>query len=1002
MDLRNNDITMMKKITTIVGMSLLALSFAACSGEDTAASTGLSADNQIALTATIAADYDAGYAAGAPGAASGLDALTRAAQWSGFTAEGTQFAAGQTISLYMPGALSASGTALESTHSPLAATVTDGQRLLSFGAYYWPLTAEGGLTFYALYPDGLATGSRTASYPFAVSGAQGGVEGAVLQSPSGKSADVLYATTTVSRRSEQPVPLTFLHRMSKVSLVLNPDADMLPSHLESCSVSLGDVYRGATLAMSDGTVTAVTASGTGYVAPDPVTVKAGTTGDSSTDNTSLSNYCLLPPGQNLAGRTVTVTLSDGSALSYIIPQRDSDGDTTPDDILLRGGCHYRLTLDVSATKLTLRSLVIEPWTDVLYGEDGLYVIDYALLPLTVEMQEAGTLNAVNSSGNTYEYRMFSAVNNTWSGWQVLPASVSGLSTGDKVQLRGTAEPGSDLSHLLTLTSTARHTVYGNVMSLVVGSDLTAPAPAPAPAPSRRVASPTTLTNNYAFARLFQGDTGLTNASSLLLPATTLKPYCYYEMFRGCTGLLRVPALPATTLAQECYRGMFRDCASLSVAPVLLAGTLAEGCYREMLQGCTSLTVAPDLPAATLMPHCYRDLLNGCTSLATASDLPAATLAEGCYYGLYQGCTSLEKAPMLLALTLARSSYQQMFQGCTSLNEVHCAATDISATNCTTNWLASVSTTGAFYGERSTLWKEGGSGIPPTWENDILEKPRDKPLTFEATGANAQVAFTNNGSTADGYKYRTAAAGADWGDWASYTLGTVITLANVGDRVQFIGNQEPGSGSSKYIRFVSSSVGNLKVYGNVMSLKSGLDGSGDYSEAFKTDNTITNNYAFANLFNGNTKITDISQLVLPAISLVTGCYYCMFRGCTGLTGALPEGLLPATTLTPYCYFRMFEGCTGITQTPRLNATALVDYCYQAMFRNCSELSTVYCYASSGINTSSSTYKWLDGVAASGTFYKNASAGATSGGSDTNWPLNDEDGIPSGWTLDSYTP
>ena len=976
MDLRNNDITMMKKITTIVGMSLLALSFAACSGEDTAASTGLSADNQIALTATIAADYDAGYAAGAPAAASGLDALTRAAQWSGFTAEGTQFTAGQTISLYMPGALSASGAALESTHSPLAATVTDGQRLLSFGAYYWPLTAEGGLTFYALYPDGLATGSRTASYPFAVSGAQGGVEGAVLQSPSGKSADVLYATTTVSRRSEQPVPLTFLHRMSKVSLVLNPDADMLPSHLESCSVSLGDVYRGATLAMSDGTVTAVTASGTGYVAPDPVTVKAGTTGDPSTDNTSLSNYCLLPPGQNLAGRTVTVTLSDGSELSYIIPQRDSDGNTTPDDILLRGGCHYRLTLDVSATMLTLRSLVIEPWTDVLYGEDGLYVIDYALLPLTVEMQEAGTLNAANSSGNTYEYRMFSAVNNTWSGWQVLPASVSGLSTGDKVQLRGTAEPGSDLSHLLTLTSTARHTVYGNVMSLVVGSDLTAPAPAPAPAPSRRVASLTAFTNNYAFARLFQGDTGLTNASSLLLPATTLTPYCYYEMFRGCTGLLRVPALPATTLAQECYRGMFRDCASLSVAPVLLAGTLAEGCYCEMLQGCTSLTVAPDLPAATLMPHCYRDLLNGCTSLATASDLPAATLTEGCYYGLYQGCTSL--------------------------NEVHCAATDISATDCTTDWLKGVSTTGAFYGERSTLWKEGGSGVPPTWENDILEKPRDKPLTFEAVTADAQVAFTNSGSTANGYKYRKAAVGADWGDWTSYTLGTVITLAKVGDRVQFIGNQEPGSGSSKYIRFVSSAGGNLKVYGNVMSLKSGLNGSGDYSEAFKTDNTITNSYAFANLFNGNSKITDISDLVLPAISLVTGCYYGMFQDCRGLTGALPAGLLPATTLASRCYYSMFENCRNITQTPKLNATTLVSECYCQMFSDCRKLNTVYCYASSGIDNGRSTLSWLSSVAASGTFYKNPATPVGSGTSGKYWPTSNSSGIPSSWTVQDYIP
>ena len=36
----------------------------------------------------------------------------------------------------------------------------------------------------------------------------------------------------------------------------------------------------------------------------------------------------------------------------------------------------------------------------------------------------------------------------------------------------------------------------------------------------------------------------------------LPSYCYYYMFRSCTGLTTAPALPATTLASSCYQYMF--------------------------------------------------------------------------------------------------------------------------------------------------------------------------------------------------------------------------------------------------------------------------------------------------------------------------------------------------------------------------------------------------------------------------------------------------------------
>ena len=69
------------------------------------------------------------------------------------------------------------------------------------------------------------------------------------------------------------------------------------------------------------------------------------------------------------------------------------------------------------------------------------------------------------------------------------------------------------------------------------------------------------------------------------------------------------------------------------------------------------------------------------------------------------------------------------------------------------------------------------------------------------------------------------------------------------------------------------------------------------------------------------------------TMTSGCYQCMFKGCTGLTQA---PALPATTLAPYCYNGMFEGCTGLTQAPALPATTLAESCYGGMFQGCTAL------------------------------------------------------------------
>ncbi len=131
-------------------------------------------------------------------------------------------------------------------------------------------------------------------------------------------------------------------------------------------------------------------------------------------------------------------------------------------------------------------------------------------------------------------------------------------------------------------------------------------------------------------------------------------------------------------------------------------------------------------------------------------------------------------------------------------------------------------------------------------------------------------------------------------------------------------------------------------------------------------------------------------VLPATTLAEKCYQQMFYDCENLA-TVPD-TLPATTLASYCYQQMFHGCENLAASPVLPATTLVSNCYSEMFKNCYNLSSVTCLATSGINQNSSTEYWLEhaGNAVQGTKTVNAASSA-------NWPMNDDNGIPSGWTL-----
>ena len=310
-------------------------------------------------------------------------------------------------------------------------------------------------------------------------------------------------------------------------------------------------------------------------------------------------------------------------------------------------------------------------------------------PLTFEALEDGAqvVFAIHTKVNAAV--QYSTDSITWRDYTpVTPITLD--KAGDKVMFRGNNETFSKYEGNVNMGNsnficTKDCYLYGNVMSLL---------------DSLNYPNAVKLTGEHTFLGLFMKNTHLLNHPSIpiVLPATTLTPWCYSGLFFGCTKLTTAPELPATTLEKSCYYNMFGDCTNLSEPPVLPATTLAEKCYERMFQVCSNLSYAPDLPATKL------------------------TL--GCYDAMFTGCTKLIYAPLLPAAKLEEESYSGMFFGCRNLKHITCLATDISAERSTQYWLSSVASNGTFIkAAYMKKWQtNSSSGIPSGWEvKDYVER-----------------------------------------------------------------------------------------------------------------------------------------------------------------------------------------------------------------------------------------------------------------------------------------
>ena len=305
---------------------------------------------------------------------------------------------------------------------------------------------------------------------------------------------------------------------------------------------------------------------------------------------------------------------------------------------------------------------IEPWVSATNTGNNTYRTDYNInkkeIPLTFEVTSDGNIcwKAYDTaSTKTIEYRKNSG---EWT--EITSATGNGITisvvSGDIIQFKGdnaTYTGGTYQGWGYPYTSFNGTTAGFKVKGNIMSL-----------IDSNGFTTATTLYSSYTFYNFFFNCTGLTDASELILPATTLSPYCYYRMFYSCTSLTAAPELLATALAMDCYHSMFESCTGLTTAPSIL-------------------------PATALANHCYHGMFMGCTSLTTAPELPATTLVDACYY--------------------------YMLNNCTNLKYIKCLATDISASNCTSNWTYNIQASGTFVKAASmTSWSTGANGIPSNW------------------------------------------------------------------------------------------------------------------------------------------------------------------------------------------------------------------------------------------------------------------------------------------------
>ena len=600
--------------------------------------------------------------------------------------------------------------------------------------------------------------------------------------------------------------------------------------------------------------------------------------------------------------------------------------------------------------------------------------DYAYQYFTVESLEDGNVITLSIPAALTTSDMTDISYSTDNGTTWNTTTIDGtaktvnvnLDTGEKVIWKGN---GTKLSSCkFTEGNSKKWICYGNIMSLLYSDNFY---------------NQKTLSSVGTFASLFYTNTStdyyLIDASNLVLPATILTENCYNSMFYNNRELLYAPkTLPALSVPRYAYQNMFRMCFRLVQAPEIMATTLYRLCMGSMYYNCYNLKEIPEFHVTTLGERCFDTMFYQCTSLTKAPKLPVIQLRVECYSNMFRGCTSLAEAPELPATTLTQQCYQYMFNGCTNLNYIKCLATDISATDCTTNWVNSVASTGTFVkADGMNDWTiDSVNGIPIGWtlhnyENCTVTLSVNDSSYGSTTGAGTYHTgdmVTIKANAADGYRF------VGWYDsstlvsqnegytfeiWTNVSYQAVFEVGQVDYSSQYFtiesledDNTITLTSNSRYIdqsfsysmnnsSWVDANVKNSSYSwtlnnGDKLLIKADdwCYGASDYgtpSNARLTFNSTKQFIVYGNIMSLIDK-TNYQNTTLTYVNV----FGWMFYNCKYLKDA--QNLKLPSNVTQGCYYGMFSGCTSLIAAPELPATTLAGACYEDMFWGCTSLTT----------------------------------------------------------------
>ena len=281
-------------------------------------------------------------------------------------------------------------------------------------------------------------------------------------------------------------------------------------------------------------------------------------------------------------------------------------------------------------------------------------------------------SATFSFTNPIQYSLDSG--ETWVSLAANTATPT-VANGDTIMWKNTVT-GTTPAGIGRFSATGDFDVKGNTMSLIYGDNFDG--------------EDSIGEHPHVLQKLFSGNTHVINAEDMELPAMTLSPSCYDNMFSHCYKLETAPELPAEDLEEYCYRSMFEECTSLTAMPSMGMTSVSEGSCQYMFYGATSLTTV-------------------------AEKLEPLALEINCYDSMFEYCTSITQAPELPALTLESQCYNHMFHGCTHLNFIKAAFVTEPSTDYTNEWVDGVAATGNFFKGIDAEWNVVGvNGIPEGW------------------------------------------------------------------------------------------------------------------------------------------------------------------------------------------------------------------------------------------------------------------------------------------------